>query len=168
MIQNTPPTDPQAVPAQATAPAAVISTTPARGKINRVAASAIPVTESHHRAFKLPDNGGVNVVVAIEQQDSGDAEQHLFLGARAWEVDDAGNDTGLHAPLGTHSIPHGLLQDSTEMAKVVELLTNEMIARVIKRQTAINSVDAFPIKKLPKEIAERKPQFPYPLLRDAP
>ena len=117
--------------------------------------------EEHHRAFYLPEHD-MHAVVSIEERVQDCAENYVCLYAECWEVNSAGEKTGLYASTGTHSIPHHQLgNDVVDMQGVVEHMTAVMVERLAKRKKALSVADLHPaIKSAPHEQKLRKPALP--------
>ena len=118
-------------------------------------------TEDHHQVFHLPDHD-MYCVVAIADRSHEGAEGGTSLHAECWEVDAAGEKTGLHAPIGLHGIPHHQLSnDVVQVDDIVELMTAIMVERLAKRKKALSLVDDHPlIKSLPDEQKRKELRLP--------
>lgn len=116
--------------------------------------------EDHHQIFHLPDHD-MHCVVAVKEVLYEGADSYIVLAAECWEVDSNGVETGLHAPLGTHSIPHTTVVDGVvTVQSVIDHMTAVMTERLAKRKKALASLDGHAVKRLSKEDQYRKPATP--------
>jgi hypothetical protein len=116
--------------------------------------------EDHHRLFELPEHG-MHAVVSIVENILPGADTYLCLMADCWEVDQDGNETGLRAVSGTHSIPHfSVGNDQIKVQDVVDHMTAMMVDRLAKRKKALSSLDGHAIKRAAIELHHERVTTP--------